>query len=229
MKPHANVSLPSSPAPAPTRSTAEGPPLGPAGRKETTTSARVIILVGMIFLAALTRLIPHPPNFAPITAMALFAAAHFRSRLFALAAPLLALLASDLALEGLVRAGAYAGSGWMQYTRGIYPGMWVNYATVGSIALLGFVFIDRHSFVNVAGTTLLASVAFFVVSNFGAWAGGTLGYAKTPAGLLICYLKGIPFFGWSLLSDVFYVTLFFGAFALAERRFPALEPKPAAA
>jgi hypothetical protein len=228
MKPHANVSLPSSPAPAPTRSTAEGPPLKPAGRKEATAPARVIILVGMIFLAALTRLIPHPPNFAPITAMALFAAAHFRSRLFALAAPLLALLASDLALEGLVRAGAYAGSGWMQYTRGIYPGMWVNYATVGSIVLLGFVFIDRQSFVNVAGTTLLASVSFFVVTNFAVWARSTL-YAKTAAGLLACYVAAIPFFGWSLLGDVFYVTLFFGAFALAERRFPALAPKPAAA
>jgi hypothetical protein len=215
-------------------------------------SARVNILVVMVFLAALTRLVPHPPNFASITAMALFAAAHFRSRLFALAAPLLALLVSDLALEGLARAGAYAGSGWMQYTRGIYPGMWVNYAAVGSIVLLGFLLIDRRSLVNVAGTTLLASIAFFVVSNFGSWAAwdlypktpaGLLAcyeagigswaawdlYPKTPAGLLACYEAGIPFFGWTLLGDVFYVTLFFGAFALAERRLPALAPRPAAA
>ena len=221
MEPHANVSLPSSPAPAPTRSMAEGPPQGPAGRKEATASARVIILVAMIFLAALTRLIPHPPNFAPMTAMALFAAAHFRSRLFALVAPLLALFASDLGIEAFHRLG-------LMRSWGLYPGMWINYAALALVTVLGFVFIDRKSVGAVAGTTLLGSLTFFLVTNFGVWAGETL-YPKTAVGLLICYLEGIPFFGWSLLGDVFYVTLFFGAFALAERRFPALAPKPAAA
>jgi len=175
----------------------------------------MIILVGMIFLAALTRLIPHPPNFAPMTAMALFAAAHFRSRLFALAAPLVALFASDLGIEAFHRLG-------LMRSWGLYPGMWVNYAALALVTVLGFVFIDRKSVGTIAGTTLLGSLTFFLVTNFGVWAGG--GYAKTAAGLLACYLAGIPFFGWSLLGDVFYVTHFFGAFAHAERRFPALAP-----
>ena len=31
-----------------------------------------LLLAGMIFIAAFVRLIPHPPNFVPIAAMALF-------------------------------------------------------------------------------------------------------------------------------------------------------------
>jgi hypothetical protein len=191
------------------------------GKKEGVMSVRVIILVGMVFLAALTRLVPHPDNFAPMTAMALFAAAHFRSRLFALAAPLVALFVSDLGIEVLHRYG-------LMRSWGLYAGMWVNYAALALVTCLGFLFIDRRSVVKVAGTTLLGSLTFFWVTNFVAWAVWDL-YPKTAAGLLACYVAGIPFFGWTLLGDVCYVTLFFGAFALAERRLPALAPKPAAA
>jgi hypothetical protein len=156
-----------------------------------------------------------------MTAMALFAAAHFRSRLFALAAPLVALFVSDLGIEVLHRYG-------LMRSWGLYPGMWVNYAALTLVTCLGFAFIDRKSVGIIAGTTLLSSLTFFLVTNFVVWAGWDL-YPKTAAGLLACYVAGIPFFGWSLLGDVFYVTLFFGAFGLAESRFPALAPKPAAA
>ena len=57
-------------------------------------------------LAALSRLLPLPPNFAPIEAMALFGGAYFARRHLAFLVPLLALLASDLAL-GALRGGTY--------------------------------------------------------------------------------------------------------------------------
>ncbi len=93
-------------------------------------SKRTLALAGLIVLAGLTRLLPHPPNFAPITAMAVFGAIRYRSRWLATIAPLLALLASDLVREILYRNGL--ASQW-----GIYKGMWVVYGTTALIALMG--------------------------------------------------------------------------------------------
>lgn len=59
---------------------------------------RITVLICMVLVAALARLIPHPPNFTPIAAMALFGTAHFKSRWAAFLVPLLAMLVSDVAL-----------------------------------------------------------------------------------------------------------------------------------
>jgi hypothetical protein len=72
---------------------------------------RIAVLVGMVLLAALARLVPHPPNFTPVGAVALFAAAHFKRTWAAFLVPLLALLLSDLALEVTTSLGLSA-AGW---------------------------------------------------------------------------------------------------------------------
>ena len=59
---------------------------------------RLLVLLGAIVAAAALRLVPHPPNFTPIDAMALFSAAYLGRRVLAFAAPLGALLLSDLVL-----------------------------------------------------------------------------------------------------------------------------------
>ncbi len=64
---------------------------------------RSLALAGLIVLAAFTRLMPHPPNFAPITAMAVFGTIRFGTWRAAVVAPLLALLLSDLVREVLYR------------------------------------------------------------------------------------------------------------------------------
>ena len=66
---------------------------------------RTAVLVSAVLLAAVTRLIPHPPNFAPITAMALFGAATLSDRRLALLTPLLGLFVSDLCIEAMHRMG----------------------------------------------------------------------------------------------------------------------------
>jgi hypothetical protein len=75
----------------------------------------------------------------------------------------------------------------------------------------------------IAATTLLGSCLFFAVTNFALWAAGT-SYPRTAAGLAACYVAAIPFFRNSLLGDATYATILFGAWALAEARFPALRP-----
>jgi hypothetical protein len=66
---------------------------------------RPLALAGLILLVALTRLLPRPPNFAPLTALAVFGAIRYADRRAALLAPLGALLVSDLVREVLYRYG----------------------------------------------------------------------------------------------------------------------------
>jgi hypothetical protein len=186
-------------------------------------TTRSLALAGLIVLAALTRLLPHPPSFAPITAMAVFGAICYRSQLAALLTPLLALLLSDLVREVLYRNG-------MSEEWGIYQGMWVTYGTTALIALLARLAHGTRSPAIIATATLAGSCVFFVVTNFAVWAGQSL-YPHTAEGLATCYAAAIPFFRNALLGDVTYAALLFGAWALVEARFPALQrdPTPATA
>jgi len=90
------------------------------------------------------------------------------------------------------------------------------------IAALGLVLRRRKSVSAIAGCVLAGSVIFFLLTNFAWWAGYDL-YPHTLAGLMLSYEAAIPFFHWTLLGDIFFATVLFGGFALAERRYPALQ------
>jgi len=182
---------------------------------------RAAVLVGMILVSALSRVIPHPPNFTPVGAVALFGAAHLRSKWAAFLLPLAALFLSDLALEATTALGWYGG--WMAHGTGFYQGMWVVYGTVVLVTALGLLLRRRKSLPRVAGSVLACSTLFFLVTNFAWWAGYSL-YPHTLEGLVLSYTAAIPFFHWTLLGDAFYATVLFGGFALAERHWPALQP-----
>jgi hypothetical protein len=179
---------------------------------------RTIALAGLIVLAALTRLLPHPPNFAPITAMAVFGAIRFGSGRAAVVAPLLALLLSDLVREVLYRYG-------LAQQWGLYEGMWVVYGTTALIALMCRLARGTQSPIRIATATLAGSCVFYVVTNFAVWAGSSL-YPATAEGLAACYVAAVPFFRNALLGDVAYAAILFGAWALAEARLPSLRPVP---
>ena len=178
---------------------------------------RFLILVGMILAVAASRLIPHPPNFAPIGAMALFGGACFAVKRVAFLVPLGAMLVSDLAI------GLLSGD----LSLGLHALITVVYGSFALIVCLGFWLRGRRKVVPIAGAALASSVLFFVLTNFGVWALGSL-YPKTWDGLVTCYVAAIPFFHNTLLGDVVYVTVLFGGLALAEEGFPALR-EPAVA
>ena len=163
---------------------------------------RLAALLSAIAAAAALRLVPHPPIFSPIDAMALFSGAYLGRRLLALAAPLAALLLSDLVL-------------------GFYPGMLFQYAAVVLIAVLGSIALARVGLVRVIGASLAASLLFFTVSNFGVWLAGGI-YPHTLAALGACYAAAIPFFQNTVAGDLFYAAVLFGGFALAEHFVPRL-------
>ncbi len=180
---------------------------------------RLGTLIIMILVAAATRVLPHPPNMTSMTALALFGGAYFSDRRVALAVPLVTLLLSDLAL------GLY----WSWSDKAVQSHMEVQYLAFALIVVLGFTLQQQRTAPRIGGTLLLASLLFFVITNFGEWAFQPL-YPKTLDGLIACYVAAIPFFRNTLVGDLIYTTILFGGFHLLETRFVALrEPSVAMA
>ena len=175
----------------------------------TTKHARLLAILSAIVAAAALRLVPHPPNFTPIAAMALFGAAHLGRKPIAFAAPLGALLLSDVVL-------------------GFYAGMWVQYLSVALVVLIGWLALSKVTALRVGAAAIASSILFFATTNFGVWLLGTM-YPHTLAGLAASYVAAIPFFQNTLAGDLFYSGLLFGGFALLERLAPVVRaPKPQA-
>ena len=176
----------------------------------TSNPVRLAALLSAIAAAAALRLVPHPPNFSPIDAMALFSGAYLARRWIAFVAPLAALLLSDLFL-------------------GFYHGMATVYATVALIVVIGWWLSSRRTPLHIAVAAVASSVTFFVITNFGMWLFSGF-YPVTYAGLVACFTAAIPFFQNTLAGDLFYTALLFGGFALAEHFAPRLragEARPA--
>lgn len=190
-------------------------------------NARLALVTMMVLVAALTRVLPHPPNLTAVMAMSLFGAATIQPKWLALIIPVAALFVGDLLLEGLLPTGLL--TGWIASGSGFHSGWWVVYGATFLVSSLGFLLRDKMTVSRIAGVTLFGSVMFFMITNFAVWAAhGGLGYSMTLLGLIECYVAAIPFFQYSLLGDLFYSTVLFGAFILAERRFPVLaRPIPA--
>ncbi len=156
------------------------------------------MVVILILLAVASRLLPHPPNFAPVAAIGLFAGAMLPRR-SAWLVPFAALLVSDLVI-------------------GLYHPMsmlWNYLGFAGCLVLGSAVLGQRRGLGRLAGATLASALVFFALSNFGVWASGY--YPRTLAGLAECYTAAIPFFRNTLTSDVLFVGVLFGGHALASR------------
>ncbi|HMD10471.1 MAG TPA: DUF6580 family putative transport protein [Candidatus Acidoferrum sp.] len=162
---------------------------------------RTLLALAVIAIAAALRIAPHPWNFTPIGATALFSGAVLKDRRLAFFFPLLALFAGDVFV-------------------GLHKLMPVVYASFLLNVAIGFWLRDRRTIARISLATLLGALQFFLVTNFAVWAFG-LSYPRNSAGLLACYAAGIPFFWSTLTGDPFYAVLLFGGIALAERLFPA--------
>jgi len=185
---------------------------------------RTLLIFAMIVLAAALRLAPHPWNFTPVGAIALFAGATVRDRGLAFLFPLLVMLATDLII------------GFNKLSPLVYASfvlsVLIGRAVVGGVAGARFRATrserenarpKRRIVPRVAAATFLGALQFFLITNFGVWA--FLGsYPRTGAGLAVCYIAGIPLFWNTLAGDATYVTLLVGGLLLAERFAPQLRP-----
>jgi hypothetical protein len=148
---------------------------------------------GLIIIAILTRLLPHPPNFAPITSIALFSGFHFANKRLVLFIPLIAMFISDLFI-------------------GLHDLVPVIYLSFILISVMSF-YMKSLSFTNV----ILGSSVFFVLSNLGVW---YFYYPLTWAGLTSCFVLAIPFFVNALAGDLFYTSVLQFSFKKVKTFYP---------
>jgi hypothetical protein len=158
---------------------------------------KVIIGSIIVLAAALSRLIPHPVNFAPIAAMALAGGVYLDKR-SAMIIPLAALIISDLFI-------------------GFHNTILFVYGSFALIGLMGLWLKSHKKPLPVLCTALSSSIIFFVITNFGVWlTGGGWFYPKTWQGLVECYTLAIPFLRNTIAGDLVYTVVLFGLFETAE-------------
>lgn len=168
--------------------------------KNSNLAIKIGLAISLVIFAVATRLLPHPANFAPIAAIAIFGGAVL-PRKWALILPLSAMIVSDLII-------------------GIHPLVFYTWGSFLLIALVSNKTLKNIKFTNVVLTSFAASVLFFVVTNFGVWMQYQM-YPMTASGLINCYINAIPFFRNTMLGDLVYTGLLFVVFGLITKLAPA--------
>ena len=163
------------------------------------STSRLFVIAGLVALAAVSRFAPHPPNFSPIGAMAIFGGACVARFGLAFLLPAVAMLLSDAVL------------GFSALTPVVYACFAIN-------VLIGRCLRGRRTVLPTAVAVLVGSILFFAITNFACWLEY---YPRTLAGLNECYAAAIPFFRNTLAGDAFFATALFGGLAFVELRFPA--------
>ena len=191
---------------------------------------RTLLIFALIVVAAVLRLAPHPWNFTPVGAIALFSGALIRDRRLAVLFPMLVMLATDAVigfnrLSFLVYASflvsvligrTVVGAGFsLPPEAGASPQAKRGFEAEGNMRA------PKYVLSRIGAATSLGALQFFLITNFGVWA-FLNSYPRTGAGLVACYIAGIPFFWNTLAGDAVYATLLFGGFFLAERLAPRL-------
>ena len=152
------------------------------------TKQKIVLFFYLVGLIALSRLIPHPPNFTPVIAMAVFMPYLTRDLYSAMLVPLSAMFVSDLYL-------------------GLHSSMfWVYTSILLGTTLSHYTMSMKKTYVHLGSNALLSATIFFVITNFAVWMSGTM-YPPTLDGLILCYTMAIPFFGNTLAGTLFYVSL----------------------
>lgn len=174
------------------------------------TKTKIILSGILISLGVACRLLPHLWNFAPIAAIALFSGIYLGKR-YAVILPVLAMVIGDLFL------GFYE---WKL--------MIAVYGSFVLVGLIGVLIRKYKSIETVLGGAIFASILFFLVTNWAVWQFSPW-YAKTLQGLIQSYTLAIPFFRNTLMGDLFYTSVLFGAYELVyflvKQRKLALETK----
>ncbi|MBI4929559.1 MAG: hypothetical protein HY841_02265 [Bacteroidetes bacterium] len=178
---------------------------------------RFLFITIAILLAALSRVLPHPFNFTPIGAMALFGGACLSNKKLAFIIPLLAMFISDCILE-------------LFFGYGFHNTIIYVYASFVLITFIGIYIRSNAKAGTIILASLISSVLFFVVTNFGVWQVAAP-MQSGAAGLLSTYLIAIPFYSNDLfgsfflntiMGDLFFSGILFGSLYFAKAKFPAL-------
>ena len=156
-----------------------------------------LLIIGFIMLGILTRVIPHPPNFTALGAIALFGGAFFNDKKLAFIIPITIMILSDLMLGYQLMLSVYIGFALMVY--------------------IGFYLKRKQNGFRIINAALIGSVTFFIITNFSVFLTSSL-YPKTIIGLIECYTLAIPFFINTLLANITYSLILFYGFKAIHKK-----------
>lgn len=164
---------------------------------------RFLTISIMILTAAMTRLLPHPWNFTPVAAMALFAGASFDDLKVAIVLPLATLFIGDIFL-------------------GFHKTIPFVYGAFVLTVLFGWMIQDKKNMGSLIICSIMSSLTFFFITNFGVWLSSGM-YSLTANGLVQCYIAAIPFFRTTLFGDLFFSFILFTSFYGIEQAVPVIK------
>ena len=173
----------------------------------------------LVIGAAATRLAPHWWNLTAVGAVCLFGGAYFQKKWLAFVVPLAALAVSDVFLQIFVYP--QFGPNYFKYVcfamtvpLGFLLRGRMRLQPVGAEAKSAFfqlMHIVLQKLLPAGATAVIATVLFFLLSNFEVWVSGHGNrYPLTPTGLLACYVAAIPFSLNMLKGNLLYSGLLFG-------------------
>lgn len=154
-----------------------------------------MLALSLILIGILLRFMPHAANFTPVAAIALFSGAYLKKK-YAILVPLLLMAVSDIFI-------------------GMHNVLIFTWGSFILTAFLGKTIQKRKSIMPVFGMSLISSLVFFLITNFGVWAMGW--YPQNLKGLIDCYVMGIPFLRDFTISTLIYSAVFFTAYELIAR------------
>ncbi len=151
----------------------------------------------IILMGAILRVLPHPANFAPIAALALFGSVYLPKKQ-ALVLPIIAMIMSDFAIG--------------------FDSLESRLSVYGSFLIIGLIglWVRNHKNVGtVVGASFIGSLLFYLVTNLVILYPPII-YPHTLVGQIASYTNALPFFRNTLLGDMFYTAVFFGAYELVK-------------
>ena len=153
------------------------------------------ISLGIFIALAVSRFVPHPPNFTSLLALSFYVPVFLGKKYIP------ALLTGFVITDFII---------------GFHN---VTFFTWGSVVLIGLManYFSSSIIKRVSGS-LLGACIFFVVTNFGVWVSGFYGYSL--GGLISCYWLAIPFFAYSLISTLVFSFLIEIIYKLKQKNYP---------
>lgn len=168
--------------------------------------------VVMILIAVISRLVPHPPNFTSLSAVALFSIHQTNKWWIGGLITLVSLWFSDLMINNIIIPYSYP-----TYYEGFrwFGGLWVYLGYSMIIAAAAF-YLKKSSTSKILISGVFSAILFYLVTNFGVWYSGSL-YPKNMEGLMMSYISGLPFLLNSVMGNLFFLGLFYGSKAYLEK------------
>jgi hypothetical protein len=174
---------------------------------------KATFLLTLIIFAAISRLIPHPHNVTPMFGICIFGSYYFSKNWQALLVTLASWWLSDLVLNNTLNKQYFPTFTWVSdsYLYSVLSLLVIHFASK--------LILKNTQPVRLAAVSILASLLFFTVSNYGSF---LQMYPHTFGGLVSSYIAGWPFLRNAITGDLFYTTLLFGVYHLASKRYHVL-------